>query len=151
MQSANLTAPVTAVCAAEPALVVVVVVEPRFATPFDGDPPQAARDTAATTSTTTRAPAAPHPRTVRFRPPGGCRTDIVRPLSFIVVLPSSSPQSLQASHHMLSTTWRLRARTDEAALPVHSGRTRPTRVTPRPWLQRSSRNTLAQAGVVSRE
>jgi hypothetical protein len=56
MQLAYLTASAAAVCPAQ--LGLVVVVEPRLATPFEDDPPQAASNTATPTSTTTRGPAA---------------------------------------------------------------------------------------------
>jgi hypothetical protein len=63
MQLAYLSASARAVCEAEPA-VVVVVVEP-LATPFEGDPPHAASDTAPTISTTTKV------RTDRWPPWNG--------------------------------------------------------------------------------
>ena len=71
------------VCPAEPGL--VVVVEPRLATPLEGDPPQAASDTATTNSTTNRELAARHHRTVRLLPSSSWPVDIVRPLPFNVV------------------------------------------------------------------
>jgi hypothetical protein len=51
---------------------------------FEGDPPQAASDSATTARTTMKELAARHHRTVRFLPSGGCRVDIVFP-PFIVV------------------------------------------------------------------
>lgn len=86
----------------------VVVVEPLPATPFEGDPPQAASDTATRTSTTTRGPAERHHRTVRLLPSGSCPVGIDRPPFLTVVATSAKrfvqPGLLQECNRRLTST-----------------------------------------------